>query len=218
MHTLIHSISGARQGTNISVPSSPSSRPHCPAQSSISGPSLPLPTLAGQGTLQLVWGWPGSWWRARGFRLLGPFPRGAPSEPHRSCRCCSREGRQAAHPVAWGQGVGLALHAPSPAVFLTGSPPPPAFRASTAEKLPCLGPQPCAHTRAHGWSWMWREPWACPSARWPLGAAAGCSRGPYPWLPLLAQPGRPELHPWSGPKDPLGGSTPLWAPEGISGS
>lgn len=67
LHILIHPIFGTRKGTNISVLNSFPSPPLQPptgsaaaAQSSISGPSLPLPPHVGRGTLQLVWGWPGS--------------------------------------------------------------------------------------------------------------------------------------------------------------
>jgi hypothetical protein len=120
LHILFHSIFGTRKGTNISVRNSshhpfPSNSPAdlaTAAQSSISRPSLPL--RKGQGTLQLVWGWPGSWWPTLGPRL-SPFPSLSYSVPHPPFRCCSgggREGQQAFSFWALAGPGGLGDHSP----------------------------------------------------------------------------------------------------------
>lgn len=101
MHILIHSIFGTRKGTNISVLNSvpsPSLQPPTgfavAAQSSISGPSLPLPphmvggdAPAGLGLARVLAARPGA--------LAQPSPLAELWCAPRPFRCCVEEGQQA---------------------------------------------------------------------------------------------------------------------------
>lgn len=203
LHILIHSIFGTRKGTNISVlnsfPSPPLQPPvplRLPSLPSLA-PQLPLPPHMGQGTLQLVWGWPGSSYPPRG--PAGPPPlaelwcspptlqvlRGGGAAGGDSC------GPSLGH-AAWERRPGRVwAQRPGPCPRPTPSqgPPPPPSRglassprcwATTAEKPPCLRPEVassalrvCAHMCECvklGVRLSALEPLVCLTGGWPQGA------------------------------------------------
>lgn len=195
LHILIHSIFGTRKRTNISVlnsiPSPPLQRPPGPAvaaQSSISGPSLPLPPRTGQGTLQLVWGWLGSQQPALGpwLSLLPSLSCGVPHRPSgaawrrgggRRALPGSGEVRRPGRLALWGgQGPGTCPQpSPSQGPSREGSSRLPTTTAETPGLLPRLRVRTCARVALR--AARCAEPRVRPSGA-PPGGAARAGAGP----------------------------------------